>query len=67
MTPAEPRRYRRRNFRRILRGIPTGRGATHPVETAYGRRQKARDRAAGFSAWCAERRETAAITAEKKE
>ncbi|HLK77213.1 MAG TPA: hypothetical protein VKU77_26625 [Streptosporangiaceae bacterium] len=62
MTPADPRRYRRRNFRRALRGVPTGRRATHRVETEYGRRQKARDRAAEFSARCADRRETAAAT-----
>jgi len=33
-------KVRRRDLRRAGRGIPTGRRATHTVETAYGRKQK---------------------------
>jgi len=43
MSPAEPTRCRRKDRRRALRGVPTGRRATHEVETAYGRHQKERD------------------------
>jgi hypothetical protein len=68
VTPSEPRRYRRKGFRQTRRGIPTGRRATHAVQTTYGQRQEARDRAAEFSAQCAERRETAAtMAADNKE
>jgi hypothetical protein len=56
MTPAEPTRVWRKTYRRALRGVPTGRRATHAVETTYGHRQRARDRAAEFSEWCAQRR-----------
>lgn len=34
----------RRGLRRAKRGDPTGRRATHPVETTYGRHQRERDR-----------------------
>jgi hypothetical protein len=34
---------RRKDLRRTRRGIKTGRRATHPVETAYGRGQERRD------------------------
>jgi hypothetical protein len=60
MTPAEPTRVWRKTRRRALRGVPTGRRATHAVETTYGHRQRERDRAAAFSEWCAQRREEAA-------
>lgn len=40
----------RRERRRAWRGTPTGRRATHEVETTYGRRQKERDRLALFAA-----------------
>ncbi len=43
MTPAEPTRVWRRTRRKALRGIPTGRRATHVTEAAYGRHQKERD------------------------
>jgi hypothetical protein len=36
-------RVLRRERRRAWRGTPTGRRSTHTVETAYGRKQKARD------------------------
>lgn len=48
MTPAEPRRYRRKGLRRTRRGLPTGRRATHEVLTTYGRHQKERDRLAAW-------------------
>jgi hypothetical protein len=41
---------RRRNLRRTLRGIPAGRRTTHPVETAYGHKQRERDRLAMWAA-----------------
>jgi hypothetical protein len=63
MRPAGTRTWRK-GLRRASRGIPAGRRATHEVETAYGQRQKARDRAAEFSAWCAQRRETTATAGE---
>lgn len=44
MTPAEPRRYRRKGLRKARRGVPTGRRVTHAVETTYGHRQRERDR-----------------------
>ena len=43
MTPAEPTRVWRRTRRKAMRRVPTGRKATHAVETAYGRHQKQRD------------------------
>jgi hypothetical protein len=42
MTPAEPTRVWRRTRRKALRGVPTGRRATHEIATAYGRHQKER-------------------------
>lgn len=33
-----------RNHHKAFRGVPTGRRATHPVETTYGHRQRERDR-----------------------
>jgi hypothetical protein len=47
----------RKTRRRALRGVPTGRRATHVVETIYGHRQRERDRLAEFQAFCAQRRE----------
>jgi hypothetical protein len=41
-------RVRRREQRRAWRGTPTGRRATHKVETKYGRKQKERDRLAAW-------------------
>lgn len=46
----ERARVLRRERRRAWRGTATGRRATHTVETAYGRKQKARDRVALFAA-----------------
>jgi hypothetical protein len=63
MRPSGTRTWRK-GLRKASRGIPTGRRATHAVETAYGQQQKARDRAAEFSAWCAQRREMTATTEE---
>lgn len=40
----------RRERHRAWRGTPTGRRATHEVETTYGRKQKERDRLALFAA-----------------
>jgi hypothetical protein len=39
---------RRRNHRKALRGVPTGRRATHEVVTTYGHRQRERDRLAAW-------------------
>jgi hypothetical protein len=50
---------RRRNLRRTLRGIPAGRRATHPVETAYGRKHRDQE-------WLAARA-AAGATAEQEE
>jgi hypothetical protein len=47
-------RIRRRNLRETSRGIPTGRRATHPVETTYGRHRAERDRLARWQAADAE-------------
>lgn len=46
----------RRGLRRAARGVPTGRRATHVVETTYGHQQRVRDAQAEHSAFCAERR-----------
>lgn len=46
----ERARVLRRERRRAWRGHPTGRRATHAVETTYGRKQKERDRLALFAA-----------------
>ena len=43
MTPAESTRVWHKTARKALRGIPTGRRATHVADAAYGRRQKTRD------------------------
>jgi len=43
-------RVLRREARRAWRGTPTGRRATHEVQTTYGRKQKERDRLALFAA-----------------
>jgi hypothetical protein len=43
MTPAEPTRCWRKSLRRTRRGIPTGRRATHSVQTTYGQQQRDRD------------------------
>lgn len=44
MTPSDRTRYWRKGLRKALRGTPTGRRATHAVETTYGQRQRERDR-----------------------
>jgi hypothetical protein len=49
----EGSRVLRQAGRRAWRGTPTGRRSTHTVETAYGRKQKARDRLALFAALAA--------------
>jgi len=46
----ERARVLRRERRRAWRGTATGRRSTHTVETAYGRKQKERDRLALFAA-----------------
>lgn len=43
-------RVLRRERRKAWRGIPGGRKATRQVETAYGRKQRERDRHAAFLA-----------------
>lgn len=43
-------------MRRTLRGVPTGRRATHEVETTYGRHQQAAERAGLFARFIAARR-----------
>jgi hypothetical protein len=43
MTPAERGPWRKTR-RKALRGVPTGRRATHEVQTTYGQRQQERDR-----------------------
>lgn len=48
MTPAEPTRVWRKTRRKALRGVKTGRRATHQPETTYGRRQQERDRRAAW-------------------
>jgi hypothetical protein len=50
-------RYWRKGRRKEWRGTPTGRRATHAVETTWGRHQEARARAIEHSEWCAQRRE----------
>ena len=55
----ERARVLRRERRRARRGTPTGRRATHEVETTYGRKQKERDRLALFAAITAAAREGA--------
>jgi hypothetical protein len=47
MQPSQPG-PRRKDLRETLRGVPTGRRVTHPVRTAYGRRQRERAR---ITAW----------------
>lgn len=42
----------RRERRLARKGEPSGRRATHPVLTSYGRRQKERDLQQVFSAMC---------------
>lgn len=49
MAPERRPRVLRRERRRAWRGTPTGRRATHEVETTYGRKQKERDRLALFA------------------
>jgi hypothetical protein len=44
MAPSERTRCWRKTRRKALRGVPTGRRATHAVETTYGHRQQERDR-----------------------
>lgn len=56
----ENSRVWRKTRRRALRGVGTGRRATHAVETTYGQQQRERDRLAEFQAFCAQRRETQA-------
>jgi hypothetical protein len=55
MQPSQPG-PRRKDLRATTRGIPAGRRATHPVRTAYGRRQRERAR---IAAWTASLTETA--------
>ena len=56
MRPQGDRCWRKAG-RRALRGIPTGRRATHRAETAYGQQQRLRDQAAQFAEFIARRRE----------
>ena len=44
MAPAEPTRVWRKTRRKAMRGVATGRRATHQAETTYGHRQRERDR-----------------------
>jgi hypothetical protein len=48
--PVSPQDTRcwRKTRRRALRGVPTGRRATHEVQTTYGQRQQERDRLAAW-------------------
>ena len=61
MRPQDSRVWRKAR-RRALKGVPTGRRATHAVETTYGQQQRARDRQEQFSAFCAARREMTGAT-----
>lgn len=65
MTPAEPTRVWRKTRRRALRGVPTGRRATHEVVAAYGRHQKERDWLATWL-WVTARAEMEADMAARK-
>jgi hypothetical protein len=49
MQPSQPG-PRRKDLRETLRGVPAGRHTTHPVRTAYGRRQRERARIAAWRA-----------------
>ena len=49
MQPSQPG-PRRKDLRDTIRGIPAGRRVTHPVRTAYGRRQRERARIALWAA-----------------
>jgi hypothetical protein len=53
MKPATGNQVWRKAARRERRGVATGRKATHPVLTKYGRHQKERDRLAVFAALAA--------------
>jgi len=65
VSPQDTRDWRK-GRRRALRGVPAGRRATHTVETAYGHRQKERDRRAAWL-WLAARAEMDAALAARKE
>jgi hypothetical protein len=56
MKPATGNQVWRKGTRRARRGVATGRRATHPVLTKYGRHQRERDHQAVMSAFFAERR-----------
>jgi hypothetical protein len=57
MSPENTRVWRKTR-RQALRGVPTGRRATHPVQTTYGEGQR---RAAWLASWAAAKRERDAL------